>query len=69
MVLDFTNEAEQIRKISRRLLDEWNGEVPADLDELLQAEGEKGDMVKVSDTWEGIADWIGAASGSSSWPR
>jgi endonuclease-3 len=35
----YNRKAEQIREISRRLLDEWDGEVPADLDELLTLPG------------------------------
>ena len=35
----YRRKAEQIREICRRLLDEWDGEVPADLDELLTLPG------------------------------
>jgi len=35
----YNRKAEQIREISRRLLDEWDGEVPSDLDELLTLPG------------------------------
>jgi endonuclease-3 len=35
----YRRKAEQIREISRRLLDRWEGEVPADLDELLTLPG------------------------------
>jgi endonuclease-3 len=35
----YNRKTQQIREISRRLLDEWDGEVPADLDELLTLPG------------------------------